>query len=638
MRVSDFRLIRFPWICGVFMLLLAACVDQDFDAPPGGGIDPGLTPTMTITELKALHTTGGYEQITGDEIIRGIVISDDTEGNFFKQLVIQDASGGIEMRIEATDLFTQYPPGRQVYVMLKGLWLGDYGGLVQLGAAVTGNGPDRELVRIPESLLDGILLKGTYGNLVQPVVLTVGQLSPSHTSTLVQLQAAQFSSPSAGTPYADADNQITKNLDVEGCNGGRTILRSSGFATFASSITPLGSGTITAVASVFNGTTQLMIRDLGDVDMDETRCGGGGGNLSIQSLHDAFTGSPTSAPSGTIKGVVISDRTTNNINNRNLYIQDETAGIVIRFVDPHTFNLRDELIVDVSGVEIAEFMGLLQLNVPNAKASSIGTKALPAPRVATVVDVLTNVTTWQSSRVTLMDVTLSGGPTFEGSITVTDASGAMILFTNSNASFVGTALPTSTVDLTAIISYFNIPQLIINSASDAGGGGTGGTDLDESFSAFANDQDIFIAGWINVAIKGTRVWRAKVFDSNPYAQATAFGDQASEMETWLITPAIDVSTPKWLTFVTAKQVWVHDGLTMLASTDFNGTDIQSATWTPVSATLAGQSDADHAWVTSGDIDLEQFSGPVFIAFRYVGSGPGGQTTSYRVDDVKVREK
>jgi hypothetical protein len=110
------------------------------------------------------------------------------------------------------------------------------------------------------------------------------------------------------------------------------------------------------------------------------------------------------------------------------------------------------------------------------------------------------------------------------------------------------------------------------------------------------------------------------------------------METWLITPAIDVSTPKWLTFVTAKQVWVHDGLTMLASTDFNGTDIQSATWTPVSATLAGQSDADHAWIPSGDIDLEQFSGPVFIAFRYVGSGPGGQTTSYRVDDVKVREK
>ena len=70
------------------------CVDEDFDAPPAGGIDPGLTPTLTIAELRDMHTLGEYEQITTNELIRGIVVSNDEAGNFYKQLVIQDETGG----------------------------------------------------------------------------------------------------------------------------------------------------------------------------------------------------------------------------------------------------------------------------------------------------------------------------------------------------------------------------------------------------------------------------------------------------------------------------------------------------------------------------------------------------------------
>ena len=132
----------------IFIFILPGCVDQEFDAPPAGGVDPGLTPTLTIAELKAMHTLGQYEQITTEEIIRGVVISNDEAGNFFRQLVVQDETAGIEMRIDATDLFAQYPPGRQVYVMLKNLWLGDFNGLIQLGGAVVGQGSNRELARM----------------------------------------------------------------------------------------------------------------------------------------------------------------------------------------------------------------------------------------------------------------------------------------------------------------------------------------------------------------------------------------------------------------------------------------------------------------------------------------------------------
>ncbi len=632
---SSLFILMFIWV-----LVSPGCVDQDFDAPPAGGLDPGLTPTLTIAELKAMHALDEYEQITTDEIIRGIVISDDEQGNFFKQLVIQDETGGIEIRIEASNLFAQFPPGRQVYVLLKDLWLGDFNGLIQLGAAVTGSGNDRELVRLPESLLAETILKGTYGNEVVPQVLSISEFNLSHVSTLVQLNDVQFPDIYAGVTYADAVNQQTLNLEIEDCDKDRIIVRTSGFATFASSLTPEGKGSITGVFGVFGTDLQLIIRDLDDVNMNGERCQIGGGVFhTIQSLRDAFNGGQGIAPEGAIRGIVISDRTTSNTQERNLYIQDTTGGLAIRFAANHTFNLGDELIVEVSQQELSEFSGLLQINnVPLSNAERQGQLPLPVGRIATVNEVLTNGEAWESTRVTIESVTLSGATTFNGNLTVTDASGAMIMFTRSAATFAASSVPTGEVDITAIVSDFNAPQLVINSPSDISGGGTGGGDINESFTAFPNNTDVSISGWLNVAVKGTRVWRAQVFDGNHYAQATSFNDVAAEMESWLITPAIDVSTPKWLSFVTAKAFWVHDSFTVLSSTDFDGTNIQSATWTPLTAVTAKQSDTDHAFIPSGDIDLEQFSQPVYIAFRYIGSGPGGLTTSYRVDDIMVREK
>ncbi|MBK9017163.1 MAG: choice-of-anchor J domain-containing protein [Saprospiraceae bacterium] len=109
------------------------------------------------------------------------------------------------------------------------------------------------------------------------------------------------------------------------------------------------------------------------------------------------------------------------------------------------------------------------------------------------------------------------------------------------------------------------------------------------------------------------------------------------METWLVTPLIDIVGPMTLSFETAKQVWVHDGLSVWVSTDFE-CDPTAATWTELNgAILAGQPNIDFEWIFSGDIDLSAYIGQkVAIGFKYVGSGPGGQTTTYRVDNVQVQ--
>ncbi len=144
-------------------------------------------------------------------------------------------------------------------------------------------------------------------------------------------------------------------------------------------------------------------------------------------------------------------------------------------------------------------------------------------------------------------------------------------------------------------------------------------------------------GWANIAVKGTRLWRSKIFSGNVYAQATAHLDAAAEMESWLITPTITLDVAKKITFESAYAFFVHDGLTVWISSNFNGTNVAGATWQQLSPTLAMSSDAQHAFIPSGNIDLSGFSGPVRIGFKYVGSGPGGQTTTFRIDNVKVEK-
>jgi hypothetical protein len=76
--------------------------------------------------------TGTLDSIEDDIIIKGIVISSDQAGNIYKSLYIQDSTGGLNISLDKTNLYTIYKPGQKVYVKCKGLYLGAYGGVVQL--------------------------------------------------------------------------------------------------------------------------------------------------------------------------------------------------------------------------------------------------------------------------------------------------------------------------------------------------------------------------------------------------------------------------------------------------------------------------------------------------------------------------
>ncbi|MFN0187223.1 MAG: DUF5689 domain-containing protein, partial [Bacteroidia bacterium] len=118
-----------------------SCRKDDFDEPPLNGADPNLNVNMTIDSLKKIYRDSiivfnKVVTINNDWIISGVVTADDKSGNFYKTMVIEDATAGIAIRLDQTEFHTKYPVGRRVFIKLKGMVMGDYGNLIQLGGYV----------------------------------------------------------------------------------------------------------------------------------------------------------------------------------------------------------------------------------------------------------------------------------------------------------------------------------------------------------------------------------------------------------------------------------------------------------------------------------------------------------------------
>ena len=182
----------------------------------------------------------------------------------------------------------------------------------------------------------------------------------------------------------------------------------------------------------------------------------------------------------------------------------------------------------------------------------------------------------------------------------------------------------------------------------SGGGGGGGGGSADTISTFSVDfeeftttyEDIAIDGWQNEIEAGDRAWYAKSFDDNIYASLNAYNSTDPANIAWLITPPIDfdVNSNEVLSFRSAVAFYTHEGFELLISLDYDGENYLTATWTPLSATIAGSGDADYAWVSSGDIDLSSYTGIGYIAFKYSGDADQGETGTIVIDDLVLEDK
>jgi hypothetical protein len=262
-------------ICIVFGCWLFSCSskwDQPAIATPST-----LVANTTLREIRKLHFPGNVEKIIDDWVVAGVVVANDRTDNFYKTIVVQDATGGLSVRLDATALYLTYPVGMQVYIRLKGCWLGDYGGLLQLGAGVDqSDSAYPRLLPVPVPLFQQVLVAGLPNQLIIPMEVTLSNLNDSLHNCLITIPQVEFIASDTGKPWADANNQAAVNHVLRSCVDGSMYVRTSGFAKFASAKTPRGNGKITGIYTVFGWEKQLILRDTSDVAMDGLRCTGAG--------------------------------------------------------------------------------------------------------------------------------------------------------------------------------------------------------------------------------------------------------------------------------------------------------------------------------------------------------------------------
>lgn len=447
----------------MLMLFVTSCVDNDFDEPPIDGTDPELTATHTIDQIKNYFVAGTAKALPDSAIISGVVISDDVQGNFYKDLIIADSTGGILMRVDISPLSPLYGKGRRLFIKCKGLYISDYGGMIQIGVKDgTGVG------RIPGSLVPDYIVRGMW-NQSFPVrtISNIAALNPNDRTN--QNIAVRFNNAGFTEGCSTwSTTTSTTNRTLIDSSGASVTVRTSNFATFASAYIPEDKGTVEGVLQVYNGGFQLILRDLNDLhDFDVPSCGVAAHN--IEELRALYSGSTRTIPAGSeIEGIVISDKNASNITSRNVVIQQGNFGIIVRFLNNNTFNLGDKVKIDVSAQELSEYNGLLEVNnVDNTLATLTGTGTV-TPRVATIADINSNGQTWESTLVTINATTISGGTggTYAGNATLTDATGTLPMYTTSFATFAGTTYPTTAVSVTGYIGDFNGLQLNIRNTTD----------------------------------------------------------------------------------------------------------------------------------------------------------------------------
>ena len=312
--VSYFIKSKLILLVSIFFLL--AC-NKKFDEPPAiplTTIDSTVNSNIiTIKSLKMKHTIGGLEEITDNSVISAIVSGDDESGNLYKEITIQDGSGGITFLLDRYALYIDYPVGRQITVKCKGLYLSDYHDNIELGVLNSSVPANPTIMALPAPYFGTYITKGTIGYAVVPRVVTLSQLKSvaglsiatiplmdTLQGTLVQINNVELASASMGLIYADT-SAAKKSVGriLTDCNGTTGVeIYTSGFASFAGFNTPKGLGTITAIYTPYRTTVELIVRNTADVQLNGIRCGANVASTLFSETFPGITNKVIISPSG----------------------------------------------------------------------------------------------------------------------------------------------------------------------------------------------------------------------------------------------------------------------------------------------------------------------------------------------------
>lgn len=226
-----------------------------------------------------------------------------------------------------------------------------------------------------------------------------------------------------------------------------------------------------------------------------------------------------------------------------------------------------------------------------------------------------------------------------------DKKGNQVIFrTSSYADFASKIVPDGIGKVRGVLTKFGSDyQLVARSENDIVMTGIRKAPFfAEDFKNVVDKSNLSLPGWANMVQSGTLFWKGTVYSGNGYAEFAISGTKVNSNIAWLISPKIDMDTHtnEILTFRTAQHHLDVDSplntLEVYVSTNFDGLNVKTATWIPLTVTLPKQATPWYQFVGSGGVDLSSYTGKINIAFKYIGSGKNlALDGAFQVDDVQV---
>lgn len=586
---------------------LSSC-DDDFERPPMVVPTAKRHANTTIAELKTKFYTGESNYATlvekrddgTDYIIKGRVISSDQAGNFFKQLVIEDETGAIQVNIDSYDLYKSYQYGQEIVIDVTGLYVGAYGKLMQIGSTPNNNYPGRIASDLATKQIE-------VNGLAEPEKIVAGEYTIAALNDLisnqeeflakqcrlVSIKDVTFKDAGKAT-LADKDKNTSRTISD---GTGDMIVYTSGYSDFYDYYCPEGKGTIVGILSFFNRSWQIRLIGVSeDENVADTMRGLIGYELSKAPGTGGDTPTPTPTPGDA--GTKEKPYTVANVQAGATGTGVWVKGYIVGWIDGKT--LADGAKFNADGVTVSS-------NVMLADAADAATTAkiipvqLPSGEIRKAVNLQDNPANYKK------EVLLKGN----------------------------------------LVAYFGVPGLkevsaaVIDGKEYPMGGddqpsGDVVTSLDENFDASTDIP----AGWFQKQAAGNKAWYVRNFSENNYITMSGYNGTAP-FDQWLLSPAIDMDkvSDKTLTFDTQVNGYGATTTTLKVYIVTDPANLATATELKATFATAPAAGADgktkySEWVKSGNIDLAKYKGKVYIAFRYQASKDANYAT-WCVDNVKL---
>lgn len=239
---------------------------------------------ISIADLKTqfatiINSDNGYKQIEKDMMIKAVVTGNDVSGNIYNQVSVQDASGAIIIAINGSGLSGYLPVGQEILVNLKGLYIGSYKKLPQIGGVNTKlSDGSLGMGKIERAIWNEhfkILNPGEAdASTVVPeefdlTKLTDAAYMDANVGKLMTLKKVKFASANGTNVWAPDDTNTSLELiDAETgkkISSSNLVVRNSGYSKFANEVVPQGVFDITGIFTRYNNTWQIVLRSTDDL-------------------------------------------------------------------------------------------------------------------------------------------------------------------------------------------------------------------------------------------------------------------------------------------------------------------------------------------------------------------------------------